>query len=348
MASSSSNERDPTEAGGGAENASILLHSARAVREQHLQEFSDSRHGYSVLLSAQTIAAIGGFVALIVLVFVLRRRRRGDVDEEKGHGGGTPSKRARGTLVSRLRRLVLFLPRSVASHVSTLIRKGARAATGGDSGTDAFAAPANATHERFDHAIEMSDVSALRTPDMERGLRERLGVPTLLASTSDPPTVLSNVALQQLRSVLPLRFTQSDWTLLYSTEQHGCSLRTFYSRLDGHSGTLLAVLDAEGHVFGSFVAEEWRHEGRYFGNGETFVYALQPAFRIYNWTRANTHFVLAAKDCVAWGGGGAFALWLDSSFEAGSSNASDTYGNDCLAGSTNFKCVKVEVWGLLG
>ena len=61
-----------------------------------------------------------------------------------------------------------------------------------------------------------------------------------------------------------------DWSLAYSTEQHGCSLRTFYGRAEGRGATLLVVLDSRGRVFGGFIEEGWRGgaDGRhYFGNG---------------------------------------------------------------------------------
>jgi len=175
----------------------------------------------------------------------------------------------------------------------------------------------------------------------------------LLGSTSQPPTVLSQSALLALRRELPLRYSQCDWALLYSTEQHGCSLRTFYARLEDKGGTILVVLDAEGHIFGGFVSEAWRPSrvggavNGYFGNGETFLFTVHPTFARHNWTRANSHFVLSAADCVAFGGGGRFALYLDSSLECGSSYACPTFGNECLAGSEEFKCIKLEVWGFV-
>ena len=102
-----------------------------------------------------------------------------------------------------------------------------------------------------------------------------------------------------------------------------------------------------GHSFGAFVAEPWRAEGRYFGNGETFLFRLQPNFEKYGWTRKNNHFVLASHECLAFGGGGHHALYLDSALEFGSSDHSPTYGNEPLAGGKagDFKCIKLEVWG---
>lgn len=47
------------------------------------------------------------------------------------------------------------------------------------------------------------------------------------------------------------------------------------------------------------------------------------------------------------GGGGGFGLWLDASFEQGSSSACDTFDNPPLASSREFRCVKAELWGFM-
>lgn len=80
---------------------------------------------------------------------------------------------------------------------------------------------------------------------MDLSLSELLcqGPPKLYGSSSNPPTVLSHAQLIQLRRVLPARFSLSDWVLLFATDQHGCSLRTFYSRLERAGATVLVVLD---------------------------------------------------------------------------------------------------------
>ena len=172
-------------------------------------------------------------------------------------------------------------------------------------------------------------------------------LPTLHGSTSQPPSVLSEAAATWLRGELPLRYNVREWHLLFSTEQHGCSLRTLYSRLAGHEASLLVLLDDRQHTFGAFVAEPWEAGGGYFGNGETFMFTVSPRTRRYKWTRENSHFVLASHDMLGFGGGGKFALYLDSSLEFGSSDRSDTFDNDCLAGSREFKCIKLEAWGFV-
>lgn len=35
---------------------------------------------------------------------------------------------------------------------------------------------------------------------------------------------------------------------------------------------------AQGCIFGAFVAESWKLDKHYFGNGETFLFRMQPGF----------------------------------------------------------------------
>ena len=74
---------------------------------------------------------------------------------------------------------------------------------------------------------------------------------------------------------------------------------------------------------------------------------MHPTFARYDWTRANNQFVLASHEFLLFGGGGTAALYLDSSLEFGSSGSSPTFDNECLAGSPEFKCVALEVWGFV-
>ena len=230
---------------------------------------------------------------------------------------------------------LLFLPWRVVKAAGALLRR--KGGSGSDDGADIRSASST-------ELGEIGESGRGATHATSQGDRlDVCAVPKLFGSTSQPPTVLSMDALLQLRNLLPLRYRPCDWALLYSTEQHGCSLRTLNTRLDGRGGVLLVVLDSLGHIFGSFVADDWRPERNYFGNGETVMFKVHPSFHRYGWTRANTHFVHTSPECVAFGGGGHFALYLDSSLEYGSSRPSSTFGNDTLAGSPDFKCIKLEV-----
>ena len=96
----------------------------------------------------------------------------------------------------------------------------------------------------------------------------------------------------------------------------------------------------------AFSGDSWRDVGgkHYHGNGETFLFKVQPDFAVFHWTRANDHFVLAQHDCLAFGSDDA-GIYLDSSFEYGSSKRSVTFDNEPLGSTADFKAIKVEIWG---
>ncbi|KAJ1626276.1 TLD-domain-containing protein [Pavlovales sp. CCMP2436] len=168
--------------------------------------------------------------------------------------------------------------------------------------------------------------------------------PALSGSSSDPPSVLSRAQLKILALALPARLAIRDWSLVYSTDQHGCSLWTFMSRAERCGPSLLIVLDSGGSIFGAFNSQSWHREEGYFGTGECFLVKIHPEFDVFRWSRRNDHFALAGADHIAMGGGGGFGLWLDASFENGSSMRSETFDNSPLASAPEFRCVRVELW----
>jgi len=177
-----------------------------------------------------------------------------------------------------------------------------------------------------------------------RSYSEADWVPTLLGSSSDPPSLLTVDQLRKVSQALPARLAIKDWVLVYSTDQHGYSLRTFLARAERASSTLLLVLDSGGAVFGGFVSQPWRKGHHYFGTGESFLLQVHPRFAVYRWTSANDFFAIAEPNYLALGGGGGYGLHLDSCLEQGSSAKCDTFNNECLASAPEFRCVKLELW----
>jgi hypothetical protein len=61
----------------------------------------------------------------------------------------------------------------------------------------------------------------------------------------------------------------------------------------------------------------------------------------------NDYFQFGTPESLAVGGGGHFAIFLQEDLLRGSSGISATFGNPCLAGSTEFAVGKLEVWAVL-
>ena len=133
----------------------------------------------------------------------------------------------------------------------------------------------------------------------------------------------------------------------YASELHGYSLQTLYSKARKLKGpSVLVVKDTDGHVFGGFASHTWRKNVSFFGTGECFLFSLCPKIKMYSWTGANSQFLLAREECIGFGGGGSFGLWLDADFETGNSNPSTTFSNPALSSKTDFSVTCVEVWGM--
>lgn len=100
--------------------------------------------------------------------------------------------------------------------------------------------------------------------------------------------------------------------------------------------------DMQGGVFGGFATRSWSAKGEsYYGDGESFVWSLvgepgpkgsgEAPLRKYGWSTENSYFQLStAKDGLAMGGGGSFALFVDPELLNGSSGPSETFFSSAL------------------
>ncbi|XP_062006975.1 uncharacterized protein LOC133724302 isoform X1 [Rosa rugosa] len=171
-----------------------------------------------------------------------------------------------------------------------------------------------------------------------------------LTDISEPSLLLTEKTRIALYSSLPALVQGRRWLLLYSTWRHGISLSTLYRRSMLWPGlSLLVVGDRKGAVFGGLVEAPLRPTNKkYQGTNDTFVFTNTPGHPvIYRPTGANRYFTLCATDFLAIGGGGHFALYLNSDLLSGSSSVSETYGNPCLANSEDFDVKEVELWGFV-
>lgn len=172
-----------------------------------------------------------------------------------------------------------------------------------------------------------------------------------LPDMSDKSLLLSQKTRIILYASLPSLVKGRKWVLLYSTWRHGISLSTLYRKSMICPGlSLLVVGDRGGAVFGGLVEAPLKpsKSRRYQGSNSTFLFTDVPGQPIiYRPTGANRYYTLCSPDFLALGGGRHFALYLDSDLLNGSSAASDTYGNPCLALSEDFVVKEVELWGFV-
>lgn len=174
---------------------------------------------------------------------------------------------------------------------------------------------------------------------------------TNIPDISEPSVLLSEKTRSALYLSLPALVQGRKWVLLYSTWRHGISLSTLYRRSMLWPGlSLLVVGDCKGAVFGGLVEAPLRptNNRKYQGTNSSFVFTDSPGHPvIFRPTGANHYYTLCSTDFLALGGGGHFALYLDGDLLNGSSSASETYGNSCLAHTEDFEVKEVELWGFV-
>ncbi|KDQ50806.1 hypothetical protein JAAARDRAFT_62966 [Jaapia argillacea MUCL 33604] len=170
--------------------------------------------------------------------------------------------------------------------------------------------------------------------------------------------VLTVELADTLRTYLPaLSRLPRSWSLLYSLDQHGISLKTLYNRCESHlGGALVVVRDSGDGTFGAWVGEGVRlSKGAYYGGGESFLWKVKNGkVVVYRWAGKNDYVALCEQDYISFGGGeGRYGLYLDDTLLDGSSARCSTFENEplCSRGprqgeAVRFECVGLEVWGM--
>jgi len=169
--------------------------------------------------------------------------------------------------------------------------------------------------------------------------------------------------LLTLWSWLPVRITMYQPILLYTTEEHGCSLTTFYVRVEQHEPTLLMIKTCNNEVFGAYCSSRWGERNlkddrgnrqAYFGTGETFLFSLYPERAKYPWVGMEGDpklghgaelFMAADSKMITIGGGEGQAIWMDENIRFGKTDRCQTFNNPPLCPSGDFEIRVLEVYG---
>ncbi|XP_007448032.1 PREDICTED: nuclear receptor coactivator 7 isoform X1 [Lipotes vexillifer] len=158
--------------------------------------------------------------------------------------------------------------------------------------------------------------------------------------------LLENMHIEQLARHLPARVQGYPWSLVYSTLEHGTSLKTLYRKsasLD--SPVLLVIKDMDNQIFGAYATHPFKFSDHYYGTGETFLYTFSPNFKVFKWSGENSYFINGDISSLELGGGGGrFGLWLDADLYHGRSNSCSTFNNDILSKKEDFIVQDLEVW----
>ncbi|KAL0103367.1 hypothetical protein PUN28_017552 [Cardiocondyla obscurior] len=170
-------------------------------------------------------------------------------------------------------------------------------------------------------------------------------VPDLIGTTE----ILSDEHREQLCRHLPARAEGYQWTLVFSTSQHGFSLNSMYRKMAKvESPILLVVEDTEGSVFGALTSCSLHVSDHFYGTGESLLFRFTPRFQCFNWTGDNLYFIKGNNESLAIGAGdGKFGLWLDGDLYQGRTQSCSTYGNEPLAPREDFVVKTLECWAFI-
>ncbi|XP_077993787.1 TBC1 domain family member 24-like [Glandiceps talaboti] len=167
---------------------------------------------------------------------------------------------------------------------------------------------------------------------------------------------VSHTQLQTIWRWLPDRMAVKQPVLLFTTEEHGSSIRGMFNRCEDEEPTILIIKTTSDKVIGSYLSTMWSDRSNtdgksYFGTGECFVFTLTPTEKKYDWvgihgdtSRASSLFMRTEADAIAIGGGGMDALYIYNGLEKGMTGQSLTFGNPPLC-ETDFISQVVEVIG---
>ncbi|KAJ3225683.1 hypothetical protein HK099_006404 [Clydaea vesicula] len=167
------------------------------------------------------------------------------------------------------------------------------------------------------YASELTKNKIISIEDIhESSLKYQRGLPKL----KDYSKVLIEMHWMVLWSWIPHRYRVDEVELIFTTSDNGYNIGTMYEMTKHKKHMILVVETMEGQIFGAFISGGWGIEENmqrgqlYCGDGETFLFTIEPYGKLYPWvaannsdvevTKDNSLFILATKNDLSIGGGG--------------------------------------------
>nr|CAB3266835.1 TBC1 domain family member 24-like [Phallusia mammillata] len=102
--------------------------------------------------------------------------------------------------------------------------------------------------------------------------------------------VTSNIVNESLLSTLYCWIPETEALnkpkLLFSTENNGYNIQTFFSCIEEHEPTILLIKTLNDEVIGAYLPSAWierKDDCGFFGTGETFIFSLLPETKVCRW-----------------------------------------------------------------
>jgi len=162
--------------------------------------------------------------------------------------------------------------------------------------------------------------------------------------------IIEDEQFEILWSWLPHRVCILDPHLQFSSAIHGFNLNTLLHNCEDVEPSLMLIKTEYGSIFGAFLSDAWvKSDGKpsYHGSRQTFLWSIKPQAHHWTGTGKNDFFMMAGRDFLCVGGGGAgHGIWMNNELQ-GRSTSCSTFGNEALEPHAEFfQCVAVEVFAL--
>eukprot|EP01035_Chromulina_nebulosa_P018158 gene18158-23814_t len=151
--------------------------------------------------------------------------------------------------------------------------------------------------------------------------------------------------IMQLEQGLPTSYQCYNWHLLYRLSKDGSNLNTLINSASTTTSTiyLLIILDSNGSKFGGLITSRLgTSNGGYIGTNDTnvFTFIHNNNLEMYSSSGSNSYYLLTTHEVLALGGGGDFAIYLDSDLQGGSSGPCATFNSPFASSFSISKIMK--------
>ncbi|CAD8056809.1 unnamed protein product [Paramecium sonneborni] len=148
---------------------------------------------------------------------------------------------------------------------------------------------------------------------------------------------------------LPSLYKGQKWQCIYSSIQHGSSIKTLMRKSENQLPSILLIKDLDQYLFGAYISDGIKNScGKFYGNGESFLFTFKNSsdITVYKWTQINNYITLCDVDGLAVGCGDKYGLFINSDISNGYSCHCETFNNEILSKYNKFIIERLEIWSI--
>jgi hypothetical protein len=161
-------------------------------------------------------------------------------------------------------------------------------------------------------------------------------------------SILNDTKRMEVSQLVPIRFKQRNWVLIYSTFEHGTLMDTMYRKMQDGGPFLIIIFTVNQESIGAFLDVHClEDESKYYGGGETFVFHWKDQLiKKYKWTKANDYLISSNGKTIYIGGGitSKPSIYISEDLLRGSSGDCETFNSPSLTSENDFEIFGLQVF----